>query len=152
MNNAGRPYFVAGAAASFSSVTEAVIKAFDEWEISFVLGESKENMDIVIPEKVVSPKDHGSLYRNANHNEEIEYLLNGPQISVDEVLANQLENIHALSPVFLSYRTFIENVHVVRAFSRELIPINFGYGMDFLSHPKVDKKLLKNNEFPHFFA
>ena len=152
VNDLGPPYFVSGAAASFSSVMEAVAKAFDEWEISFVLGGAKENIDIVIPEEVVSPKDHGSLYRNANYNGEIDYLLHGPQISVDEVHANQLENIHALSPTFLSYRTFIEDVYVVRAFSRELIPINFGYGMDFLSHPKVDEKLLKDNKLPHFFA
>lgn len=152
MNDAGPPYFVSGAAASFSSVAEAVTKAFDEWEISFVLGESEGNLDTVIPREVVSPKDHGSLYRDANHNREIDYLLHGPQISVSEVYANQLENIHALSPVFLSYRTFIENVYVVRAFSRELIPINFGYGMDFFSHNKVDEQLLKDNGFPHFFA
>lgn len=152
VNDVGPPYFVAGAAASFSSVEEAVAKAFDEWEISFVLGESKENINIVTPRRVVSPKDHGSLYRNANHNGEIDYLLYGPQISVDEIHANQLENIHALSPVFLSYRTFVENVYIVRAFSKELIPMNFGYGMDFLGHPKVDQKLLKNKEFPHFFA
>lgn len=152
VNDVGPPYFVSGAAASFSSVTEAIAKAFDEWEISFVLGESKESIDIVVPREVVSPKDHGSLYRNANHNREIDYLLHGPQIRVDEVHANQLDNIHALSPIFLSYRAFIENVYVVRAFSRELIPMNFGYGMDFLSHPKVDGRLLKDNGFPHFFA
>lgn len=152
VSDAGPPYFVSGAAASFSSVTEAAAKAFDEWEISFVLGGAAENSDIVTPEEVVSPKDHGDLYRYANHNREIDYLLHGQQISVSEVHANQLENVHELSPVFFAYRPFIENAYVVRAFSRELIPINFGYGMVFLDHSKVDRRLLRDNGFPHFFA
>lgn len=152
VSNAGSPYFVSGAAASFSSVAEAAEKALNEWEMSLVLGESGSGSGHITPEEVVSPKDHGNLYRYTNHNKEIEYLLGGRQISAGEIQAGQLENIRALSPIFLSYRMFVENAYVVRAFSKELIPINFGYGMDFLCHPKVDGQLLKDDGFPHFFA
>lgn len=152
VNDLCSPFFVSGAAASFFSVTEAVVKAFNEWEISFVLGDSGKGAKIIAPEEVLSPKDHGNLYRYANYNSEIDYLLHGQQITVDEVVANQLGNISALAPVFFSYRPLVENVHVVRAFSKELIPINFGYGMDFLKHSRIERHLLKGNEFPHYFA
>ncbi len=146
------PYFVSGAAASFSSVTEAIQKAFDEWEASYILGGTAEGSGIITPEKVISPKDHGDLYRYTNYNGKIAYLLQGQQVKADEIYINQLGNTSALSPVFLNYQGFVDNVYVVRAFSKELIPVNFGYGMDFLEHSKVDKELLKEINFPHFFA
>ena len=152
VNYSTSPYFTAGAGASFLSVEEAVVKAFDEWEVSFVLGETSENSDIMMPEAVVSPKDHGSLYRCTNYNKEIEYLLQGQQIDISEVSAGQLGNIRTLAPVFVNYRPFVDGAYVVRAFSKELIPINFGYGMDFHNHFKVNKQLLKDDRFPHFFS
>lgn len=152
VNNSAPPYFVSGAAASFSSVAEAAEKAFNEWEASYILGGTAESSDIIRPEEVVSPKDHGNLYRYTNYNDKIAYLLRGQQLEVDKVYVKQVGNISALFPVFLTYQGFVDNVYVVRAFSKELIPINFGYGMDFFGHPKVDKKLLKEFSFPHFFA
>ena len=73
-------------------------------------------------------------------------------MKADEIYISQLGNISALSPVFLNYQGFVDNVYVVKAFSKELIPVNFGYGMDFFEHSKVDKELLKEINFPHFFA
>ncbi len=152
VNNTYMPYFVSGAAASFSSVIEAAEKAFNEWEVSYVIGKAAKNKDIIVPEEVISPQDHGKLYRYSNYNREIEYLFNGNQINSDEVCIEKLRDLQALSPIFFSYKTFTEELSVIRAFSRELIPVNFGYGMDFISHLKVDRSLLKYNGFPHFFA
>lgn len=152
VNNRRPPYFVSGAGASFFSLTEAIDKAFNEWEVSFVLDSTRDVSTLPMPENVISPKDHGDLYKYRNYNNEIDYLLHGPQISAYKVHANQLKDICSLSPVYLSYRTIIENIFVIRAFSKELIPINFGYGMDFLGHHKVNNQLLNNNGFPHFFA
>lgn len=146
------PYFVSGAAASFSSVSEAIQKAFDEWEVSYILDGTAEKSRIITPEEVISPKDHGDLYRYTNYNSKIAYLLQGQRVEADEVYVRQLGNISALSPVFLNYHGFVDNVHVVRAFSKELIPINFGHGMDFFEHSRVDKELLEEINFPHFFA
>lgn len=148
----GPPYFVSGAAASFFSVKEAIKKAFDEWEASFTFGGSTEEVEAIVPEKVVLPKDHGTLYRCINHNSKIDYLCHGQEVDISEVNATRLRNIMELFPVFVRYKPFIDGAHVVRAFSKELIPINFGFGMDFYDHSKIDKQLLKNNGFPHFFS
>ena len=152
INDINPPYFVSGVAASFSSVKEAVVKAFDEWEASFILGGSAEKIDTITPEEVASSKDHGNLYRYTNCNNEIDYLRLGRDIDISEIDAAKCGNVRELFPVFVKYRSLIEGVHVVRAFSKELIPVNFGFGMDFYSHSKIDKSLLKNNGFPHFFS
>lgn len=151
-SDSGPPYFVSGAAASFSSAKEALVKAFDEWEVSFILGGATEKVDTIAPEDVVSPKDHGILYRYTNCNSEIDYLLYGRDIDISEIAAVKCGNVRELSPVFVKYKTIIDGAHVVRAFSKELIPINFGFGMDFYKHSKIDKQLIKNNRFPHFFS
>lgn len=146
------PYFVAGAGASFSSVKEAVVKAFNEWEVSFVLGENNGDSDVIAPEEVVSPQDHGDLYRYTNYNKEVGYLLKGKPINISEVSVNRLGNIAALNPVFVVYRPLVDGAYMVRAFSKELIPINFGYGMDFFNHFKVNKQLVNDYKFPHYFS
>lgn len=151
VNDSGPPYFVSGAAASFCSTVEALTKAFNEWEVSFVLGESERDLNIITPAEVISPRDHGTLYRRANHNDQIDYLLHGPQIETQNIQISH-GNTQALTPIYLTYRSIVDGVYVVRAFSKELVPINFGYGMDFFNHPKIDKQLLKDIGFPHFFA
>lgn len=52
----------------------------------------------------------------------------------------------------MEYKPIIKNVHVVRAFSSELVPINFGYGSDFYCHKNVKEKIKSYNGFPHFFS
>lgn len=146
------PYFVSGAAASFVSASEAIAKAFNEWEVSFVLGDSRGAPNVIEPDKVISPADHGDLYRWANHNDEIAFMLQGPQISAYEAQISRLGNIQELSPVFCRYKALVDRAYVVRAFSKELVPINFGCGMDFWRHRKIDKRLLRQHAFPHFFA
>lgn len=152
VKESGPPYFTAGAGASFLSAESAAVKAFDEWEVSFVLGMTDNNSDIITPEAVGLPKDHGNLYRYTNYNKKIEYLLQGQKIALSELSVRQLGNIQALAPVFVDYRELIDGAYVVRAFSKELIPVNFGYGMDFYSHEKVNKQFLINDKFPHFFS
>ena len=152
VNDLAPPYFVAGAGASFVSADEAVAKAFDEWEVSYVLGGADEDTDAIAPEEVASPGDHGRLYRYTNYNKEIDYLLKGRSIGRSELHLKRLGDIRELTPVFVNYRASVDGVYVVRAFSKELIPINFGYEMDFFNHFKIDRELLKYNGFPHFFS
>lgn len=52
----------------------------------------------------------------------------------------------------MEYRPIVKNIHVVRAFSSELIPINFGYDSDFYCHKNIKEKVKQYNKFPHFFA
>lgn len=146
------PYFTAGAGASFLSVEDAAAKAFDEWEVSFVVGKTAGDADKITPQEVVLPKDHGSLYRCTNYNKEIDYLLHGKIIHISDVPAGKAGNIRVLAPVFVTYKPLVDGAYVVRAFSKELVPVNFGYGMDFLKHDKVDQSFVKDNGFPHFFS
>lgn len=89
---------------------------------------------------------------NTNCYREIAYLFQGKAIRAEQVRTGRLADIRSLSPVFLTYRPLVQSAFVVRAFSKELIPINFGYGLDFFSHPKVDRKSLAGRKFPHYFA
>ena len=152
VRNDAPPYFVSGAAASFGSVREAAQKALDEWELSYVLGGPSGSTEAITPERVMAPMDHGMLYRNTNCNQEIAYLLTGEAIRAEQVRADRLADIRSLSPVFLTYRPLVQGAFVVRAFSKALIPINFGYKMDFYSHPKVNQDALAGGKFPHYFA
>ncbi|MCI8957895.1 MAG: SagB/ThcOx family dehydrogenase [Lachnospiraceae bacterium] len=152
IDDAGPPYFVSGGAASYLSIEEAVKKAFDEWEASFVLGGTTEKAETIEPEAVSLPKDHGTLYRYTNYNHEINYLCHGREVDASEISASKFGNIQELCPIFVRYKSLIDGAYVVRAFSKELVPINFGFGMDFYEHVKVDKQRLKWNGFPHYFS
>jgi hypothetical protein len=41
--------------------------------------------------------------------------------------------------VFVVYRLLVDGAHVVRVFLKELIPINFGYGLDFFIMGNVEE-------------
>lgn len=149
------PYFVSGASASFKSVNEAIEKAFNEMEYSIIAyterGKNNE-INIIDPKEVGSPVEHGDLYAYSNQQSNIEFLCIGETINVNDIKIEKQNKLEELNLSFMEYRPIVKNIHVVRAFSSELIPINFGYDSDFYSHKSIKEKVKQHNEFPHFFA
>lgn len=149
------PYFVSGASASFDSINEAIEKAFNEMEFSIIahIERGKRNeINIINPQKVGSPVEHGDLYAYSNQQANISFLYQGKTINAQDIKIEKENKLTELNLSFMEYRPIIKNVHVVRAFSSELIPINFGYDSDFYNHKSIKEKVKEHTEFPHFFA
>lgn len=149
------PYFASGASASFNSVNEAIEKSFNEMEYSIIAytERAKNNeINIIEPKEVRSPVEHGDLYAYSNQQVNIEFLCKGENINTNDIKIERKNKLEELNLSFMEYRPIVNNIHVVRAFSSELIPINFGYDSDFYCHKSIKEKVKQYNEFPHFFA
>lgn len=149
------PYFVSGASASFNSVNEAIEKAFNEMEYSIIAcTERAKNNEIKIidPKEVGTPVEHGDLYAYSRQQDNIEFLCKGEIIDLKDIKIEKKNKLEELNLSFMEYRPIVKNIHVVRAFSSELIPINFGYDSDFYCHKNIKEKVKQYNKFPHFFA
>lgn len=150
-----KPYFVSGASTSFNNISEAIEKAFNEMEYSVLVytnSVANNNESVPLIKDVCTPVDHGALYAYENHLNKINFLFNGDSIEANAVNIEKEGQLKSLDIIFLEYRPIMEGVHVVRAFSKELIPINFGYGSDFYCHNSIRKRIKQYDEFPHFFA
>lgn len=147
------PYFVCGAAAS-DDFSTAVIKALNELEYSIIIGMRQAKMSpqpSISPENVTTPVEHGNLYKFTNLNETLEFLFSGDII---ERIPSELsfKPLATLEPVYVVYKDTIKDVHIVRAFVEDLVPINFGTHNDFYNHHAIRRDECKRNGIPHFFA
>lgn len=149
------PFFVSGAAASFDNIDKAIEKAFNEMEYSTIAytERSKTFNNIVIkPKEVCTPVEHGNLYAYSNQMSNLEFLFDGKNINKNDIIIERRDKLEELNLSFMEYKPIVKNIHVIRAFSSELIPINFGYGSDFYCHKSIKEKVKSHDEFPHFFA
>lgn len=149
------PYFVSGASTSFETINEAIQKAFNEMEYSIIVYSNDiENHEekIILPENVCTPVEHGNLYAYSNQSSRLKFLFNGAYINANDIKVEKQGQLEDLKLVFMEYKTIMKKVHVVRAFSSELVPINFGYGSDFYCHKKIKEEIKTYDGFPHFFA
>ncbi len=149
------PYFVSGASTSFDSINEAIEKAFDEMEYSIIVysGATKDNKKLKsLPQNVCTPVEHGNLYAYIDQSAKTNFLFKGYDINAESVKIEKKAVLEDLKIIFMEYKPIINQVHVVRAFSSELVPINFGYGSDFYCHKKIKEQIKSYDGFPHFFA
>ena len=149
------PYFVSGASTSFDSVNEAIEKAFNEMEYSIIAYTERvknNEINIIEPKEVGTPVEHGDLYAYSRQQDNIEFLCKGEIIDLKDIKIEKKNKLEELNLSFMEYRPIVKNIHVVRAFSSELIPINFGYDSDFYCHKNIKEKVKQYNKFPHFFA
>lgn len=149
------PYFVCGASTSFDSINEAIEKAFNEMEYSIIVYSNNIENDgeiIISPENVCTPVEHGNLYAYSNQLSRIKFLFNGDYVDINNIKIENQGQLEDLKLIFMEYKPILKQVHVVRAFSSELVPINFGYGSDFYCHKKIKEEIESYDGFPHFFA
>jgi ribosomal protein S12 methylthiotransferase accessory factor YcaO len=145
------PFFVNGSSASDTSFNEALSKAFDEAELGLLEAANQDEAEVLEPESVRSPADHGKLYLHDTHKDAISWLWAGP-------LKNTLpqatsENIvRQFRPFILEYTKDSSPIHVVRAICPQLVPINFGFGNEHYTHISVHKDSRVRPTIPHYFA
>lgn len=146
------PYLVSGASASFDSFEAALVKAYQETELGFTNARfSEKKQKWIEPKDVYSPEDHGRFYYYDNAKPEVEWLWSG-------VLSTDIPRIHKDPKTIDKYEYIvvrltedIEPLQVVRVLCPSLVPINFGFGNEYYSHPSAGHI---NNPFrvPHFFG
>lgn len=148
------PYFVCGASAS-DSLELAVDKAYSEAEYALC---AKLNIVLkpIDEAGVRSPSDHGMYYAATNRNCSLNWLWRGSIVrtlsDLDEV-ARCDNMLNAIDPVIVDMGKNASGIHVVRAISSKLVPINFGYRLDYYTHKNVCKlSSLSVKQYPHFFA
>jgi thiazole/oxazole-forming peptide maturase SagD family component len=144
------PFFVNGAAASNTSFEEAALKAVYEAENILVSASYFKDMPKITPKDVRSPEDHGRLYYYEDYKNEIEWLWQGPIVdSIPETDSRSV--VDKYNPLVVKLSQDSEYLKVVRVICPELVPISFGYGNEYYSHPAAGNPSLKPGQ-PHFFA
>ena len=143
-----RPYVAHGSSASDRSFDEAISKAFHEMEVTMAVNRGRRRNRVAIQD-VDSPEDHGALYHYPDYKYELEYLFSGvyvegiPDVGCDDLFGQ-------FKSVFVSLTEEEAPLHVVRALSSELVPINFGYGRDHISHKRA--LVVDDVPVPHYLA
>jgi|GEM_PF-3032844 len=146
------PCFVSGAAASLS-FDEAVKKAYEEAEYSLASKINYSNDEILDPNKVYSPNDHGEFYSNPKYITNIEWLWSGNYVNKLPTIKQSIEQIKIiLNPITVDLSNDDSSIKVVRVFSERLVPINFGFGNDYFSHRSIEYFNPISLEWPHYFA
>lgn len=151
------PCFVSGAACSFDSVNDAMIKSLQEAEYNLLL--SMENPIDNPPsiEEIKSPIDHGQYYHFYQNMNKISWLWSNnnllKHLSMEKYNFDDL--CKKLDVVFFDLSLSGKDmIKVVRAISKKLVPISFGYNRDYYLHPilnDINNDTL-NRRLPHYFA
>lgn len=148
------PHFVTGTSASIESLEAAYSKAFQEAELTLIHLRSKGERQLMASE-LVQPMDHGYFYAQRSMRDAVSYLWSGPFSTPDEPAATFDTLVKSYSPVVVDLSGDYPYLKVVRVFSKELIPVNFGYGADHLTHhgfPKDFRKKRFSEVEPHYLA
>lgn len=150
-NTQKQPYLAHGAAASCVSFDFAVDKAFHELEVSLSV-ESGQRHKRILPEMVDSPSDHGRVFHFNDHAQKLDFLFKGNFIK-KRPRTGGIDAIKQFEPVFVKVDPIDSPLQVVRALSSKLIPINFGYARDHISHENVRRTVDQTRPpFPHYLA
>jgi ribosomal protein S12 methylthiotransferase accessory factor YcaO len=149
------PYFVSGAGAA-TNFQLAMTKAYNEAEFMLVSWR-KIKAKQINPEQVVAPADHGKLFFQPKQKKHVKWLLESPEESLPDK-APLTDFLTKFDPILVDLSSKVERngLHVIRALSDKLLPINFGYGNEHYGHQRPNVLGLdwkrKLPAFPHFFA
>jgi thiazole/oxazole-forming peptide maturase SagD family component len=148
------PCFVSGASSSLDDFNSTAIKAFQEAESRLIYGLNEENRRVIEPSDVKNVLDHELLYtQSRKFHKHIEFLWAGEKtdkVPEASISFSKLKKCMEIVIVDVS----IENLplYVVKVISPKLIPINFGYGTEHYEHGSLDKNIIIETNFPHYFA
>ncbi len=151
------PCFVSGSAAVIDSCDNAIIKAMQEAEYNLLLALKNPVVDCPEIQNIKSPMDHGQYYYFLNNSKKIDWLWNNNNFS-KKIHYNDFDLkiiSKKLNAVFVDLsENKVSKIKVVRAISKKLIPISFGFGCDYFLHPEVQKLKFdkRSRNLPHFFA
>lgn len=156
LNPKGYPAFAAGAGCGYT-LAEAIEKSFVEAEF-MVTSWSENKQDPVAFNKVQKVHDHALLYFYPRHLDKLEYLLSSPEKEEVVFKKSTIDVISKFKPVAVDLKKpdWVGDILVVHLFSKYLMPINFGYGLEAYRHPRIERLGLTwahdYPAFPHYFA
>lgn len=145
------PFFVSGAAASSGSYEVACEKALQEAENLFMGAINSRGIDRIKPEDVKTPEDHGRLYYYEDYKDKIEWLWRGPLVKQISDTDRSASVIDKYNPLVVKLTQDNEYLQVVRVLCPMLVPISFGFGNEYYSHPAIGLTTYQSRS-PHFFA
>lgn len=151
------PCFVSGASATINDTKSAILKALREAEFSLYLALKNPQTKKMKPQDVYTPNDHGLLYASPEYIENIKWLWESVQIlgSFPTQKYSYDDLLNQLNPIVIDMSDENAYIKVVRVLSEKCLPISFGYGMDYFTHPIVVKNLdvnLESRKLPHYFS
>jgi thiazole/oxazole-forming peptide maturase SagD family component len=153
-SEANFPHLATGGAAAFTFET-AIEKAFNEAEY-MLLSWMDTEVERITKQKVVTPNDHGILYFNPEHFNEIKEYLDAGIEEVDMSSNSDLNSLFEPIVVDLHNPTSSSQLWAVQVLSTKLMPINFGYGYEAYKHPRIQSLGLQWSReypsFPHYVA
>lgn len=145
------PYFVCGAAASDSSLEEALDKAYQEAEGLLVGALERNDSENLIAQEIESPREHGNFYHDPMNKTYIEWLWQGGEKRELPDIDMKCNIVDKYNPIIVELTQDVAPLHVVRVICPELVPISFGFGNEYHTHPTIDLPDYVPSA-PHFFA
>ena len=148
------PCFVSGACSSINGIEKAILKAYEEAEFNLLMSISNPATERKDRKDVRTPKDHGEYYHFKDNKDKISWLWSNNDIVLIKEKKIDINRIYKeLDVKFVDLSDPKDDIiKVVRAVSRKVIPICFGYNRDYFSHPELKNIEIKNKELPHYFA
>lgn len=152
----GQTGFYVGSSAA-PRLEEAITKAYFEAEIAAVTWQPLRPKK-VIRKKVKSFSDHGFLHFNPESMSQIRWLIETETIAPQKK-EKRTDFLHQFDPVIVdltppSFKSL--GVHVIRAISEKLLPMNVGYGTEHRLHRRFDDLKLSWQQstpsYPHFIV
>lgn len=148
------PHFVTGTSASIDSLDAAYTKAFHEAELTLITLRQRGRKRMTV-EELAQPTDHGLLYAQKEFQSGVDYLWRGCYGIVNEPSATLESLVHKYRPCVVNLSGLSSTLTVVRVFAKDLIPVNFGYGVDHYTHAKLPDSIRKKHFSelePHYLA
>lgn len=149
------PCFVSGASATLGDIDRATLKALREAEYNLYLSLKFPKKERILLENVISPADHGLVYAFPEHLYNIKWLWQGDFTDKQPSQTFSFIELETfLDPILVDMSTDDSSIKVVRVLSKKCLPISFGFGMDYYTHPIMDTVVSHpdSRKLPHYFA
>lgn len=147
------PCFVSGASAVVTNFENAILKSLQEAEYNLLLAMENNVYEKIEKEKIKTPSDHGKYYYSYENSRKISWLWENKKISTKKIsnISNIDNVISKLEVAFVDLSEPNKSIKVVRAVSKKLLPISFGYKRDYYTHQTL-KNIKTDIDLPHYFA
>ncbi len=148
------PHFVTGTSASIDSLEAAYTKAFHEAELTLITLR-QEGEKVMSADELAQPIDHGIYYAQKAAQGAVDFLWSGCYSTPSDPGATLELLIDRHQPCVVNLSGRYQGLQVVRVFARDLVPVNFGYGVDHYTHQNLPVSIRKKHFSelePHYLA
>ena len=148
------PHFVSGTSASIESLEAAYTKAFHEAEVGLITHRQHGERRMT-PQELIHPLDHGNLYAQHRNQGSVDFLWQGCYRDPVDPSATLESLMNQYQPCMVDLSGNYQRLRVVRVFARDLVPVNFGYGLEHHTHESLPDSV-RSRHFselePHYLA